>query len=206
MNKPALAPRTGLLAGGLVVLMVTIEAPISGMSVNPARSIAPALFVPLFRDQWIYIAGPIAGAWLAAVAYRQQWGRTTVCAKLYHTARYPCAFETCGYRLIETGQTLIMEGERGDEAYLLERGTLRVTRAGVLLAELQKGDWVGEMSLLLDEPRSATVTATTNAQLRRVTRESFGRLLSEDPERTQELLRQLARRVREANTRMAGGR
>ena len=206
VNKSALAARTGLLAGGLVVLMVTIEAPISGTSVNPARSIAPALFVPLFRDQWIYIVGPIAGAWLAAVAYRQQWGRTTVCAKLYHTARYPCAFETCGYRLIEAGETLMTEGERGDEAYLLERGALRVTRAGVLLAELQKGDWVGEMSLLLDEPRSATVTATTNAQLRRVTRESFGRLLAEDPERTQELLRQLARRVREANTRMAGGR
>lgn len=202
VNKPALAARTGLLAGGLVVLMVTLVAPISGTSVNPARSAAPALFVPLFRDQWLYVVGPIAGAWLAAVAYRQQWGRTTVCAKLYHTPRYPCAFDTCGYRLLDAGQTLMTEGERGDEAYLLERGLLRVTREGVLLAELEEGAWVGEMSLLLDEPRSATVTAATSAQLRRVTRDSFGRLLAEDPERTQELLRQLARRVREANNRM----
>lgn len=59
--------------------------------------------------------------------------------------------------------------------------------------------------LLLDEPRSATVTAITDAQLRRVTRESFGRVLSEDPARTGALLRQLARRVREASGRLAEG-
>ena len=205
VNKPRVASKTGLLAGGLVVLMVTVEAPISGMSVNPARSAAPAMFVPLVRDQWIYVVGPIVGAWVAAIAYRRQWGKTTVCAKLYHTARYPCAFETCGYRILEPGETLMIEGERGDEAYVLERGRLRVTRDGTMLAELQKGDWVGEMSLLLDEPRSATVAAVSRAQLRRVTRDSFGRVLAEDPVRTQELLRQLARRVREANTRLTGG-
>jgi CRP-like cAMP-binding protein len=59
--------------------------------------------------------------------------------------------------------------------------------------------------LLLDEPRSATVSALTDVQLRRVTRESFGRLLSEDPARASELLRQLARRVREASRRLAEG-
>lgn len=51
------------------------------------------------------------------------------------------------------------EGERGDEAYLLARGSLRMTRDGMILADLEKGDWVGEMSLLLDGPRSATVVA-----------------------------------------------
>lgn len=205
VNKPRIAARTGVLAGGLVVLLVTFEAPISGTSVNPARSAAPALFVPLFRDQWLYLVGPIAGAVLAAATYRRRIGGSTVCAKLYHTARYGCAFDSCGYRLLKAGDTLMTEGERGDEAYLLERGSLKVTREGVLLAELQEGEWVGEMSLLLDEPRSATVTATTNAQLRPVTRDTFGRVLAEDPERTQELLRQLARRVREANNRAAGG-
>lgn len=205
VNKPALAARTGILAGVLVILMVTIEAPISGTGINPARSAAPALFVPLFEDQWLYVIGPLAGAWLAAVAYRRQIGGSTVCAKLYHTARYPCAFDTCGYRMLKAGETLMTEGERGDEAYLVEQGSLRVTRDGALLAELQEGDWVGEMSLLLEEPRSATVTAASTAQLRRVTRDSFGRVLAEDPVRTQELLRQLARRVREANNRVSGG-
>jgi len=64
---------------------------------------------------------------------------------------------------------------------------------------------VGEMSLLLDEPRSADVVALTEAQLRRVTRDTFGRVIVEDPIRTQELLRQLARRVREASGRLTGG-
>ncbi|MEX2272098.1 MAG: aquaporin [Vicinamibacterales bacterium] len=206
VNKPALAARTGIIAGTLVVALVTIEAPISGTSVNPARSLAPALLVPALRDQWIYIAGPVAGALLAAAAYRRQWGRTTVCAKLYHTAAYPCPFETCGYRLARAGEVVMREGETGTEAYLVERGRLRVTREAAVLAELGPGSWVGEMSLLLDEPRSATVTAMTDVQLRRITKASFGRLLVEDPARTQELLRQLAARVRESNRQLAGGR
>jgi CRP-like cAMP-binding protein len=61
------------------------------------------------------------------------------------------------------------------------------------------------MSLLLDEPRSATVVAATDAQLRRVTRHDMGHVLAEDPERTEELLRQLARRVKATNERVAGG-
>jgi aquaporin Z len=205
VNKPAVAARTGLIAGGFVALLVMIEAPVSGTSVNPARSVAPALFVPLYEDQWIYFVGPIAGALLAAAAYRRQWGGTTVCAKLYHTADYPCPFPDCGYRLLAAGETVMREGEPGDEAYRVERGTLRVSRGGVTLAQLAAGDWVGEMSLLLDEPRSATVVAVTDAQLRRITRDSFGRVLAEDPERTQELLRQLARRVREVSGRIAAG-
>lgn len=205
VNKPALAARTGIIAGSLVVALVTIEAPVSGTSVNPARSLAPALLVPVLRDQWIYVAGPVAGALFAAAAYRRQWGRTTVCAKLYHTAAYPCPFETCGYRLARAGEVIMTEGETGAEAYLVERGELRVTRETALLAELGPGAWVGEMSLLLDEPRSATVTAITDVQLRRINAESFGRLLAEDPARTQEMLRQLAARVRESNRRLAGG-
>ena len=201
VNKPSVAARTGVIAGALVVVLVTIEAPISGTSVNPARSLAPAALFPVWRDLWIYFAGPIAGALLATVAYRHQWGGSTVCAKLYHTAKYPCPF-ACGYRLARAGEVIMAEGETGIEAYLVDRGQLRVTREGALLAELGPGDWVGEMSLLLDEPRSATVTALSDVQLRRVTKDSFARVLAEDPRRTQELLRQLARRVKDASARV----
>jgi hypothetical protein len=174
------------------------------MSVNPARSLAPAVLFPVWRDQWLYIVGPCAGALLAAIVYRGQFGEATVCAKLYHTEKYPCPFD-CGYRLVRAGDIVMQEGEAGDEAYVLDRGSLRVTREGALLAELGPGSWVGEMSLLLDEPRSATVTAITDAQLRRVTKQSFVRLLSQDPERTQELLRQLARRVKDSSAQLARG-
>lgn len=56
---------------------------------------------------------------------------------------------------------------------------------------------------MLDEPRSATVVAASDAQLRRVTRQDMGHVLAEDPKRTEPLLRQLARRVKAANERVA---
>jgi CRP-like cAMP-binding protein len=100
------------------------------------------------------------------------------------------------------------EGEPGAEAYVVERGRLDVRRGAgvdaVGLASLGPGDWVGEMSLLLDEPRSATVVAVTDAQLRRVSRHDMGHVLAEDPRQTEELLRQLARRVKAANAVAAG--
>jgi aquaporin Z len=209
VNKPRIAPRTGLIAGALVALLVMIEAPVTGTSLNPARTLGPAILAPNYDALWIYFAGPIAGALLAVGAYRGQWGSQTVCAKLYHTEKYPCPFDTCSYRLVSSGETVMKEGEPGDEAYLVERGSLDVQRAGadsapVTLARLGPGDWVGEMSLLLDEPRSATVVAATDAQLRRVTKHDLGHVLAEDPDRTQELLRQLARRVKAANERVAG--
>jgi CRP-like cAMP-binding protein len=60
------------------------------------------------------------------------------------------------------------------------------------------------MSVLLDEPRSATVIARTDAQLRRVSKHDMGHVLAEDPSRTEELLRQLARRVKATNERLSG--
>ena len=209
VNKPRLAARTGLIAGTLVALLVTIEAPVSGTSLNPARTLAPAILASNYTAIWVYFAGPIAGALLAAATYRGQWGQQTVCAKLYHTEKYPCPFETCSYRLVQRGETVMQEGEPGTEAYVVERGALDVRRTGaqqddVVLARLGPGDWAGEMSLLLDEPRSATVVAASDAQLRRITKHDMAHLLAEDPKRTEDLLRQLARRVKAANERLAG--
>jgi len=207
VNKPRIAPRTGLICGSLVALLVMIEAPVTGTSLNPARTLGPAILAPEYTDLWIYFAGPIAGALLAVAAYRGQWGRQTACAKLYHTEKYPCPFDACRFRLVRAGETVMREGEPGAEAYVVERGTLdvRISAASpVRVAELGPGDWVGEMSLLLDEPRSATVVAATDAQLRRVSAKDLGHVLAEDPKRTEDLLRQLARRVKATNERLAG--
>jgi aquaporin Z len=209
VNKPKIAPRTGLIAGALVAALVTIEAPISGTSLNPARTLGPALIAPTYTDLWVYFAGPAAGALLAVAAYRGQWGPQTVCAKLYHTEKYVCPFDGCGYRLVKAGETVMREGEPGTEAYLVERGSLDVRLEekapdAVLVARLGPGDWVGEISLILDEPRSATVIAATDAQLRRVTKHDLGHVLAGDPDRTTELVRQLARRVKAVNERLVG--
>jgi aquaporin Z len=208
VNKPKIAPKTGILAGSLVALLVMIEAPVTGTSLNPARTLGPAILAPNYAALWVYFVGPVAGALLAVAAFTGQWGKQTVCAKLYHTEKYPCPFDSCSYRLVSKGETVMQEGEAGAEAYVVERGHLDVRRGagldGPALARLGPGDWVGEMALLLDEPRSATVVAATDAQLRRVTKHDMGHVLSEDPQRTEELLRQLARRVKAANERVAG--
>ncbi len=209
VDKPRVAKRTGLIAGSLVAVLVMIEAPVSGTSLNPARTLAPALLAPNYTSLWVYFVGPLAGALIAVRLHGMLGGRrSTVCAKLYHTEKYPCPFN-CGYRLVQAGETVVREGDVGDEAYVIERGTLTVRRAGasgpVTIGQLGPGDWVGELSLLLDAPRTATVIAVTDAQLRRVTKGDFGHVLAKDPERTQELLRQLARHVRDLDVRISGG-
>jgi aquaporin Z len=209
VNKPRVAPRTGVIAGTLVAVLVMIEAPVSGTSLNPARTLGPAILAPTYTALWAYFAGPAIGALLAVAAYRGQWGSHTVCAKLYHTERYACPFDTCHYRLAKAGETVMRAGEPAVEAYLVERGTLDVrlgdaSPGATFVARLGPGEWVGEISLILDEPRTATVVAATDAQLRRITRHDLGHILTEDSDRTLELVRQLARRIKAVNERLVG--
>jgi hypothetical protein len=208
VNKPRIAPSTGIVCGVLVALLVMVEAPVTGTSLNPARTLAPAILQPDFTAIWLYFVGPIAGGLIAVGAYRGQWGSRTVCAKLYHTEKYRCPFDTCDYRLVRAGETIMREGDPATEAYMVERGTLDVLReagsSDIPIARLGPGDWVGEIGLLLDEPRSATVVAASDAQLRRISKHDLGHVLAEDPARTQELLRQLARRVKATDERLAG--
>jgi aquaporin Z len=95
-SAPRLAPYTGLICGCLVAVFITVEAPLSGMSMNPARSLASALFPGLWRDLWIYFAGPVLGMGLAAEAVRALLGAARIhCAKLQHSDLYRCIF--CGF-------------------------------------------------------------------------------------------------------------
>jgi aquaporin Z len=97
VNTPKLAARTGLLAGSLVALLVMIEAPLTGTSLNPARTLGPAILAPNYTGLWIYFAGPLAGALMAVAAFNGQWGRLTACARLHRTEKHPCPFDCCGY-------------------------------------------------------------------------------------------------------------
>lgn len=83
-----LAVWTPLAVWVLVALLVWRGAPYTGTSLNPARSLGPALVASNFGGLWIYVAGPAIGATVIAIAVR--WlGMRPLTAKLCHDTRYP---------------------------------------------------------------------------------------------------------------------
>jgi CRP-like cAMP-binding protein len=78
---------------------------------------------------------------------------------------------------IAEGSAVVREGDAGDSFYLVVSGAYAVSRAGQQLATLGPGDSFGEIALLHDVPRSATVLATTNGELLRLDREGFNDVL-----------------------------
>jgi aquaporin Z len=96
-NTPRLMKRTGLCAGLLVAACITFEAPFSGMSMNPARTLGPAMLAHTLRSLWIYFTAPLAGMLLAAEVFVRRHGRSRVtCAKLHHPCNVRCIFN-CGF-------------------------------------------------------------------------------------------------------------
>jgi aquaporin Z len=95
-NRARLAPFTGLAAGVLVAIYITIEAPLSGMSMNPARSFASAAPARQWSDLWLYFAAPLLGMLTAAEVVARTVGRGRIrCAKLQHVLDQRCIH--CGY-------------------------------------------------------------------------------------------------------------
>jgi len=99
-NHARLTRFTGVVAACLVASFITFEAPLSGMSMNPARSFGPSLVSGLAPGLWLYFVAPPAGMLLAAEVYLRVKGRVAIhCAKLQHAG--PCIFN-CAFDRIET--------------------------------------------------------------------------------------------------------
>jgi aquaporin Z len=95
-NTPKLARFTGLFAGALVFLYITFEAPLSGMSINPARTAASALPGGIWTAAWVYFTAPVLGMLLAAQVYRGISNSSPLtCPKLHHGTKQRCIF--CGH-------------------------------------------------------------------------------------------------------------
>ncbi len=94
-NTPRLARYTGLFAGVLVAVYIGLEAPLSGMSMNPARTLGSALPARSWTALWIYFTAPPLGMLLAAEARVRLRGRV-FCAKLQHDSPTRCIF--CAWR------------------------------------------------------------------------------------------------------------
>ena len=73
----------------------------------------------------------------------------------------------------DAGEQVVTQGDHGDRFYVIEHGTARVLLNGAVRRELVDGDFFGEIALLRDVPRTATVVATTPMQLRSLARDDF---------------------------------
>jgi CRP/FNR family transcriptional regulator, cyclic AMP receptor protein len=74
---------------------------------------------------------------------------------------------------LREGTVMTREGRPGREFFVLIDGTAQVTRKGKKLAELKGGDWFGEIALITDRPRTATVTATSAVDVLVITDRRF---------------------------------
>lgn len=96
-NTMRLARFTPWMVGALIATYITVEAPLSGMSMNPARTFGPAFFGRIWDALWIYFTAPPLGMLLAAELYVRTRGAGAVrCAKLLHRSDTRCIFR-CGY-------------------------------------------------------------------------------------------------------------
>lgn len=102
-NSKRFARFTGLTAAACVFLFITFEAPLSGMSLNPARSFASACAARNWMSLWVYFTAPPAGMIAAAAVFREIRGANSIaCAKLHHQNRYRCIF--CEFQASKEGR------------------------------------------------------------------------------------------------------
>ncbi|MDF1793468.1 MAG: cyclic nucleotide-binding domain-containing protein [Thalassobaculaceae bacterium] len=104
------------------------------------------------------------------------------------------------------GQRLFQQGDVGDAAYIIIDGVasvrIRTDGGEIQVAELGKGDVVGEIAILCDVPRTASVEATSKLITLRITKELFFRLISEFPQISIEIMRELAARLERTNVQL----
>ena len=96
---------------------------------------------------------------------------------------------------VPEGKTLIREGERGLEFFVIVEGTAGVTQNGRKLRDLDSGDWAGEIALITDLPRTATVATTSPGRLLVLTDQAFRSVLEHTPSIALKLMRPLAERL-----------
>lgn len=97
---------------------------------------------------------------------------------------------------LDCGETIFREGDLGDSLYLIVTGRVRIHRGDHEIAILGERQVFGEMALLDSEPRSASVTAVSDAALLRIQQEDFADILSEKSEIAQGIIKVLTRRLR----------
>ncbi|MBO0755075.1 MAG: cyclic nucleotide-binding domain-containing protein [Bradyrhizobiaceae bacterium] len=102
-------------------------------------------------------------------------------------------------RSFKAGETIFKEGDRGDEMFVVQSGHVEIRRGNRVLETLSEKNIFGEMALIDDGPRSATVVAKTDVTVVPVGEKQFLFLVSETPFFALNVMRTLVRRLRAAN-------
>lgn len=97
------------------------------------------------------------------------------------------------YKKYFTGETVFSEGQEGKVLYIIKSGEVSVAKENKLICKLYPGDFFGEMSLLEEIPRSATVTVSKDSELLLVYRVKFEELIENNPRIGIRLIRNLAK-------------
>ena len=97
---------------------------------------------------------------------------------------------------VPAGKVLMRQGQTGGEMFVVAGGRLAVERDGVYIADRGPGDVIGEIALLSEGPRTATVTATEPCQLFVLGHREFHSLMNEQPALRLQILDGLAQRIR----------
>lgn len=108
-NHRRLTRWTGLLAGLLVALYISVESPVSGMSMNPARTFGSAVAAHVWTALWVYFTAPLVGMFLAAEVFART-GARAACAKLHHHNRKRCIFN-CNFGEVGGQRPEVSKGE-----------------------------------------------------------------------------------------------
>lgn len=96
-NRPHIANYTSYFVGGLVAIYILLFAPVSGFSINPARTTGSAVFADVWTAWWLYFTAPLLGMMSAAELYLRAVGADRIlCAKLHPDPKYACPF-LCHY-------------------------------------------------------------------------------------------------------------
>jgi CRP-like cAMP-binding protein len=112
--------------------------------------------------------------------------------------------------VFEAGQTLFLQGDEGDAAYVVIDGQADVLvdapQGPVSVAKMERNAIVGEVAILCDVPRTATIKAITRLDTLRITKAQFLELLTEYPELSIEIMKILALRLAKTSNQLSVAR